>query len=159
MVVPTRLTSIENQNLPDVSDVQKTLSAIVRTAVFIFVAWVFIGNNWALWLGGAMYLVPKLIGLRDERFPDFKPLHRFLPRGIFKTVVMLFVAKWWGSLVAENVPNADEMVQYGFVLLGIPGLLLGVLGWFGRSSKPWSSTIASKLLGIVLLLIGLVTVL
>ena len=159
VVVPTRLTSIENQNLPDVSDVQKTLSAIVRTAVFIFVAWVFIGNNWALWLGGAMYLVPKLIGLRDERFPDFKPLHRFLPRGIFKTVVMLFVAKWWGSLVAENVPNADEMVQYGFVLLGIPGLLLGVLGWFGRSSKPWSSTIASKLLGIVLLIIGLVTVL
>ena len=159
VVVPTRLTSIENQNLPEVSDMQKTLSAIVRTAVFIFVAWVFIGNNWALWLGGAMYLVPKLIGLRDERFPDFKPLHRFLPRGIFKTVVMLFVAKWWGSLVAENVPNADEMVQYGFVLLGIPGLLLGVLGWFGRSSKPWSSTIASKLLGIVLLIIGLVTVL
>jgi hypothetical protein len=159
VVVPTRLTSIENQNLPEVSDMQKTLSAIVRTAVFIFVAWVFIGNNWALWLGGAMYLVPKLIGLRDERFPDFKPLHRFLPRGILKTVVMLFVAKWWGSLVAENVPNADEMVQYGFVLLGIPGLLLGVLGWFGRSSKPWSSTIASKLLGIVLLIIGLVTVL
>jgi hypothetical protein len=159
VVVPTRLTSIENQNLPEVSDMQKTLSAIVRTAVFIFVAWVFIGNNWALWLGGAMYLVPKLVGLKEERFPDFKPLHRFLPRGIFKTVVMLFVAKWWGSLVAENVPNADEMVQYGFVLLGIPGLLLGVLGWFGRSSKPWSSTIASKLLGIVLLIIGLVTVL
>jgi hypothetical protein len=159
VVVPTRLTSIENQNLPEVSDMQKTLSAIVRTAVFIFVAWVFIGNNWALWLGGAMYLVPKLVGLKEERFPDFNPLHRFLPRGIFKTVVMLFVAKWWGSLVAENVPNADEMVQYGFVLLGIPGLLLGVLGWFGRSSKPWSSTIASKLLGIVLLIIGLVTVL
>ena len=159
VVVPTRLTSIENQNLPEVSDMQKTLSAIVRTAVFIFVAWVFIGNNWALWLGGAMYLVPKLVGLKEESFPDFKPLHRFLPRGIFKTVVMLFVAKWWGSLVAENVPNADEMVQYGFVLLGIPGLLLGVLGWFGRSSKPWSSTIASKLLGIVLLIIGLVTVL
>jgi hypothetical protein len=51
------------------------------------------------------------------------------------------------------------MVQYGFVLLGIPGLVLTVFGWFGRSSKAWPSTFVSKLLGIVLLIIGLVTVL
>ena len=72
---------------------------------------------------------------------------------------MLFVAKWWGGLVADNVPNPDEMVQYGFVLLGIPGLVLTVFGWFGRSSKAWPSTLASKLLGIALLIVALVTIL
>ena len=51
------------------------------------------------------------------------------------------------------------MVQYGFVLLGIPGLVLTVFGWFGRSSKAWPSTLASKLLGIALLIVALVTIL
>jgi len=159
ILTPSRLTKIENQQLPEVPERQKLVSAIVRTCVFMFVALVFIGNNWALWLGGLLYLAPKLIGLIDERFPDFKVLHRYLPRGIFKIVLMLFVAKWWGGLVADNVPNPDEMVQYGFVLLGIPGLVLTVFGWFGRSSKAWSSTLASKLLGIALLIVALVTVL
>jgi hypothetical protein len=159
VLTPSRLTKIENQQLPEVPERQKLVSAIVRTCVFMFVALVFIGNNWAWWLGGVLYLAPKLIGLIEERFPDFKAMHRYLPRGIFKIVLMLFVAKWWGGLVADNVPNPDEMVQYGFVLLGIPGLVLTVFGWFGRSSKAWPSTLASKLLGIALLIIGLVTVL
>ena len=159
ILTPSRLTKIENQQLPEVPERQKLVSAIVRTSVFMFVALVFIGNNWALWLGGLLYLAPKLIGLIDERFPDFNVLHRYLPRGIFKIVLMLFVAKWWGGLVADNVPNPDEMVQYGFVLLGIPGLVLTVFGWFGRSSNAWPSTLASKLLGIALLIVALVTVL
>ena len=159
VLTPSRLTKIENQQLPEVPERQKLVSAIVRTCVFMFVALVFIGNNWAWWLGGVLYLAPKLIGLIEERFPDFKAMHLYLPRGIFKIVLMLFVAKWWGGLVADNVPNPDEMVQYGFVLLGIPGLVLTMFGWFGRSSKAWPSTFVSKLLGIVLLIIGLVTVL
>ena len=159
VLTPSRLTKIENQQLPEVPERQKLVSAMVRTCVFMFVAVVFIGNNWALWLGGLLYLAPKLIGLIEERFPDFKAMHRYLPRGIFKIVLMLFVAKWWGGLVADNVPNPDEMVQYGFVLLGIPGLVLTVFGWFGRSSNAWPSTLASKLLGIALLIVALVTVL
>ena len=150
---------IENQSLPEASRLQQVASLFVRTAVFIFVALIFIGNNWALWLGGGIYLVPKLVGLIDDAFPDFNAVHRFLPRGILKTVVMLFVAKWWGDLVADNVANPDDMVQYGFVLLGIPGLVFGAISWFGRSSKPWPSTLHTKVAGTALLLIGLLRVL
>lgn len=152
---PKRLTIIENQSLPEVPLVQKVFSLLVRTVVFVFVALIFIGNNWALWVGGAMYLVPKLVTLFDDAFPDFSPIHRFMPRGILKTVVMLLVAQWWGGVVADNVANPDNMVQYGFVLLGIPGLFLGAIGWFGRSSKPWPSTVLTKALGFALLLFGL----
>jgi hypothetical protein len=159
ILAPKRLTMIENQSLPEASRLQQVASLFVRTAVFIFVALIFIGNNWALWLGGCIYLVPKLVGLIDDAFPDFNAVHRFLPRGILKTVVMLFVAKWWGDLVADNVANPDDMVQYGFVLLGIPGLVLGAISWFGRSSKPWPSTLLTKVAGTALLLIGLLRVL
>ena len=159
ILAPKRLTMIENQSLPEASRLQQVASLFVRTAVFIFVALIFIGNNWALWLGGGIYLVPKLVGLIDDAFPDFNAVHRFLPRGILKTVVMLFVAKWWGDLVADNVANPDDMVQYGFVLLGIPGLVFGAISWFGRSSKPWPSTVLTKVAGTALLLIGLLRVL
>jgi uncharacterized repeat protein (TIGR02059 family) len=155
MFSPKRLTTIENQSLPEVPLTQKVISLLVRTVVFVFVALIFIGNNWALWVGGAMYLVPKLVTLFDDAFPDVSPIHRFMPRGIFKTVVMLLVAQWWGGVVADNVANPDNMVQYGFVLLGIPGLVLGAIGWFGRSSKPWPSTVLTKALGIALLVFGL----
>jgi hypothetical protein len=127
--------------------------------VFVFVAVVFIGNNWALWLGGVLYLVPKLVGLVSDKLPDLKPVHRYLPRGIFKVVLMLFVAKWWGGLVAAQVDNPADMIKFGFVLLGLPGLAFGAVGWFARSSRPWPSTIVTKLLGTALLIIGVLVVL
>jgi hypothetical protein len=159
IVSPQRLTVIENQSLPEPTSMQQILSVHIRTAVFVFVALIFIGNNWALWIGAAMYLVPKLVGLIDNSFPDFTVVHRFMPRGILKTVLMLVVATWWGGVVAENVPNPDDMVQYGFVLLGIPGLVLGAIGWFARSSRPWPSTVFTKVAGVALLIVGLTRVL
>ncbi len=159
IVAPKRLILVENQSLPEVSRIQQVASLLLRTTVFIFVALIFIGNNWALWIGGAMYLVPKLVDLIDDSFPDFGVLHRYMPRGILKTVMMLVVATWWGDLVAENVSNPDDMVQYGFVLLGIPGLVLGTISWFGRSSRPWPSTALTKALGFALMLFGLYLVL
>jgi hypothetical protein len=125
----------------------------------LFVAVVFIGNNWALWLGGVIYLVPKLVGLVSDKLPDFKPVHRFLPRGIFKVVLMLFVAKWWGGLIANQVDNPADMIKIGFVALGVPGLTLTAIGWFARSSRKWPSTILTKLLGTALLIIGVLVVL
>ena len=52
-----------------------------------------------------------------------------------------------------------DMIKFGFVLLGIPGLTLGAVGWFARSSRPWPSTIVTKLLGTALLIIGVLVVL
>ena len=159
LYTPKRLNEIENDNLPAPSQAQQVVSAFVRAAVFVFVAVIFIGNNWALWVGGVLYLVPKLVSLVDDNFPNWRSVHRYLPRGLFRVVLMLFVAKWWGGMVADRVAEPADMVMIGFVLLGVPGLVLSGLGWFARQSKPWPSTAASKLLGAMLLIIGLVVVL
>jgi hypothetical protein len=156
---PKRLDEIENDQLPFPSQSQQLVSAFVRTAVFIFVAVVFIGNNWALWVGGVLYLVPKLVALVNDNFPHLRTVHRYLPRGLFRVVLMLFVAKWWGGIVADRVSDPANMVMIGFVLLGLPGLALTITGWFARESKPWRSTIVSKLLGVVVLIVGLIVVL
>ena len=158
-VTPVRLKTLTQTPLPEPGLQQQIVSAIVRTGVYMFVAVVFIGNNWALWLGGVLYLIPKLVSLGVDKLPDMRTVHRYLPRGIFKVVLMLFVAKWWGGLVATQVDNPADMIKFGFVLLGIPGLALGAVGWFARSSRPWPSTIVTKLLGTALLIIGVLVVL
>jgi len=159
VTTPVRLKSLVGQPLEQPIPGQELVSIFVRLAVYLFVAVVFIGNNWALWLGGLIYLVPKLVGLVSDKLPDFKSVHRFLPRGIFKVVLMLFVAKWWGGLIANQVDNPAEMIKIGFVALGVPGLTLTAIGWFARSSRKWPSTILTKLLGIALLIIGVLVVL
>jgi titin len=149
-----RFKSIHADELSDPSLTQQIVSIVGRSAVFAFVAVVFIGNNWALWVGTALYMVPKFIDLVSDNFPNFAKLHRYLPRGIFKVVFIMFIARWWGTIVTSNVPDADQMVKVGFVLLGLPGLIAGIAGWFGRSGGEWKSTFTSRVLGVVFLVIA-----
>jgi hypothetical protein len=153
-----RFKSIHADELSDPSLTQQIASIIGRSAVFAFVAVVFIGNNWALWVGTALYMVPKFVDLVSDNFPNFDKLHRYLPRGIFKVVFIMFIARWWGTIVTSNVPDADQMVKVGFVLLGLPGLIAGVAGWFGRSGGDWKSTTTSRVLGVVLLVVAFLMV-
>ena len=153
-----RFKSIHADELSDPSLVQRIASIIGRSAVFAFVAVVFIGNNWALWVGTALYMIPKLVDLVSDSFPNFAKLHRFLPRGIFKVVFIMFIARWWGTVVTSNVPDADQMVKVGFVLLGLPGLIASIAGWFGRSGGDWKSTMTSRVLGVVFFVLAFLMV-
>ena len=78
------------------------------------VAVVFIGNNWALWTGAALYLLPKLVATVDDSFPNSEALHRYLPRGILKVTFMMLVARWWGQLLTSNIDDAEKMLTFGF---------------------------------------------
>jgi len=125
----------------------------------VFVAEAFIGNNIALWIGAGMYAIPKLIATRAEHFPKSALLNTWLPSGLLRTVVMLFVARWWASNISAFSEDPSTQLQAAFVLLGIPSLVLTSLGWFAGGGRKWRSTPVSKVLGIVVLVIGVVTVL
>ena len=118
----------------------------------------FIGNNWALWVGGAIYLIPKLVALVDDALPNISTIHRYMPRGILKVVFMLFVARWWGDILGSRVTDPEQMIKVGFVLLGLPGIVFTVLGWFARDSRPWPSTWFTRISGMIILIIGVLVV-
>ncbi len=155
---PQRLRTVEVEEFREVVNGQPFASMVIRTALFIFVAATFIGNNWALWVGGAMYFIPKVIGQFTDHFPNFAHLHRYLPRNLFRVVVMLFISLWWGILVNNRYGESPNVILYAFVLLSIPGIALGVADWFARDSKDWQSTVVSKLLGVAVLVVGILCV-
>lgn len=158
LVVPLRLSSIENKALPSPPVAQVLLSVTMRTAVFTFVASVFVGYNWALWVGAATYAIPKFVSLIDDYFPNFSKVHRFLPRALVKVVVMMFIARWWGTILSSSIDDSEQLVQLGFVFAGLPGLILTMIGWFARDSAKWASNVFTKSMGVVLLVIGFLTV-
>ena len=158
ILAPTRLKEFSTVSLQDPSPVQVVVSSLLRTAAYVFVASVFIGNNWALWVGGAIYLIPKLVALVDDALPNFSIVHRYMPRGILKVVLMLFVARWWGNILGSQISDPEQMIKVGFVLLGLPGIVLTILGWFARSSRPWPSTWFTRLSGLLVLIVGILVV-
>ena len=155
---PQRLRIVEVEEFREVMPAQPFTSLIIRTAMFLFVAAPFIGNNWALWVGGAMFFIPKVVGNFADQFPNFASVHRYLPRNLFRVVVMLFVALWWGMLINDRYAESPNAVLYAFVFLSVPGIALGITDWFARDSKEWPSTAVSKLLGVVVLIIGVLCV-
>jgi hypothetical protein len=158
VLAPSRLKEFSTVSLPDASKTQVVISSFLRTVAYIFVASVFIGNNWALWVGGAIYLIPKLVALVDDALPNFSIIHRYMPRGILKVVFMLFVARWWGDILGSRITDPEQMIKVGFVLLGLPGIVFTVLGWFARNSRPWPSTWFTRISGLIVLVIGVLVV-
>jgi hypothetical protein len=157
-VTGNRLAYLAGPSLPEPSAGRSVFAIIVRTAIMLFVAEAFIGNNFALWIGAAMYAIPKLIALVAHRFPKSAKLKVWLPAGLLRTVVMLFVARWWASNISSLSEDPATQLQAAFVLLGIPSLVLTSLGWFAGGERKWRSTPVSKVLGIVVLAIGVLTV-
>ena len=142
-----------------VVEVMTTAAAEVRAAVFAFVALVFVGNGWVLWAGTAIYLAPKLVSALNEKMPNFVTLHRWLPRNLLKVVVMLFVARWWTTIITSPSMDPITVIERGFIFAGVPELILTVLGWFGRSGPTWRSTPISRIGGTALLVLGVLVVL
>ena len=154
LLAPAQLRAMTAKDLHEPTASQVVLSSIVRTALFVFVAEVFIGNNWALWAGAVLYLVPKLVPLVQDSLPNVPSLHRYMPRGLLKIVLLLVLAKWWGGVLTSNISNADQMVRIGFVFMGTPGLVATIFGWFGRSStQKWEQNWVTRIAGLVLLVL------
>jgi hypothetical protein len=154
ILAPSQLRVMTAKDLHEPTALQVILSSFVRTALFVFVAEVFIGNNWALWTGAVLYLVPKLIPLVQDSLPNVPSLHIFMPRGLLKIVLLLVIAKWWGGVLTSNISNADQMVRIGFVFMGAPGLVATICGWFGRSSThKWEQNWVTRIAGLILLIL------
>jgi len=157
-LTPNRLSENLHVKFEEPNRYYRALLDVLRTLTFLFIASSFIGFNWALLCGGALFLLPKLIALQSDRFPNFPLVHRYLPRNLTRVVIMLFVALWWGQLVSDGFNESDDYVLWAFVLMGVPGLIFTGLDLFAREGKEWGSTRLSRTLGVVVLMLGIALV-
>jgi hypothetical protein len=157
-LTPQRLSSLSPSALDSATTERKVIVSIAQTALFVFVAVVFVGNNWALWLGAALYITPKLVALVSPRFPKSRSLGAWLPSGVIRSVILLVVAVFWARWLDSAIDDASTMLKVGFVLLGLPGLVVTALSWFASRTPHRDSTALTKVGGVALVIFGALVV-
>jgi hypothetical protein len=158
---PERLATVSAEKMPFSTIRQRWAATGLRTAVFLFVAVAYLGATWQLWTGAALFALPQLVKIHDQAFPNRPVIYAVLPRGITKTVLMLFVGKWFGTLVADRISDPTQLILDGFILLTVPGLVLSLLDVSGRDPadppEPASTlrTVAQHVAGAALVVLGI----
>lgn len=157
---PERLKVVEPGMLPEPAARRQWIAAALRTAVFVFIAYAFVGPCWQLWVGTALFALPQLMGVRADALSKSALLGRILPRGLFATLFMIIVGSLFAKLVVSIVTEPADMLRNGFVLLALPGFVMSLLGLFGDDPPDYQWSWPRELLGagVVALSVGLVFV-
>jgi hypothetical protein len=156
---PKRLEHAAPAELDDPGPGQQLFASTVRTVLFVFLAYVVIGSSWQLWVGATMFLLPQVLGIFADRFPNDPRLYRVLPKGLVELVTMLFVSTAIGALlVAAMNENAHDFLANCFILLSLPGLALSLVGLFGREGEDREVGWGKRFAGAGILVLGVLLV-
>jgi hypothetical protein len=129
---PERLATVVPDERPDPGSTQIVISTFMRAGLFLLVSAAFIGNVWQLWVAALFFTIPNLLRLVEDRLPNSPRLWQALPLGLPQLGLMLILGGVIAAAVASAFGQTAEFAQMSFVILAVPGLLLDVLGAFGR---------------------------
>jgi hypothetical protein len=88
---PVRLALVERNEMRSTIKGQHLISMLVRTGLFIFVAFPFMGTTWQLYLGAFIFILPALLETFVPNLPKFRALYKIIPAGFPKFVLMLLI--------------------------------------------------------------------
>jgi hypothetical protein len=132
---PARLNRINPDEIPDPSNIQKSVVLIIKYLVWVFIGGALIGPSWQVWIGSALFVFPTVIGWFSDRFPNSPRIWRLLPTGIPGLAFTILVASATAAAVGAILGDNPDLGKWSFVILPIPMLAITVLGWFGRHGE------------------------
>ncbi len=153
---PKRLTEAEACDLPDPSALQRLGACLVRATIFVYFAIVVVGTSWQLWVGAALFAIPQVLSIFEDRLPRWPALSRALPKGLVETVVMLLVVTVLGALLIDANSDSPDFLANSFVILSIPGFVLSLAALVGRDPHEPELDWPRRLAGVVVLAFGIV---
>lgn len=107
------------------SQSQKVRALIFKIFVFFIMAAPFVGSTLNLVLGTILFAIPQITSLSFEDNLPKKKL--YLPKGVFKTVVMIFVMALATNLIEGAFSSPAAFLKWSFVVLALPGFILHYL--------------------------------
>jgi hypothetical protein len=129
---PDRIAYVQVENLPKAPIGQVLISTVLRAATFAFIAAALIGVSWHLFVGAFIFVLPNILALFQNKFPNSRKLYHLMPQGL----VNLCVSLWLGQVALMAITGifheTPDLAKLGFVLLPIPSLILSILKLFGR---------------------------
>lgn len=156
---PRRLGVAEPGDLPEPRAPLLLGATALRTVIFVFFAYIVVGSSWQLWVGAALFVIPQVLAVFEERFPNSRGLYRALPKGLVELVLMLFVGTAVGALLISTMnEGAETFIANSFVLLSLPGCALSLVQLFGRDGDEPVNGWRRRIAGTAILLLGVLLV-
>ena len=121
---PMRLRSLHVE-IKTPSQRQKIQSLAFKIFVFFIMAAPFVGSTLNLVLGTLLFAIPQITSLSLEDNLPKKKL--YLPKGVFKTVVMIFVMALASNLIEGAFSSPEAFLKWSFVVMALPGFFLHYL--------------------------------
>ena len=135
---PMRLRTLHVEiNTPTQS--QKVRTLVFKIAVFFIMAAPFVGSTLNLILGTLLFAIPQITSLSLEDNLPKKKL--YLPKGVFKTVVMIFVMALASNLIEGAFSSPEAFLKWSFVVMALPGFILHYLDAISdQPETDWKTT-------------------
>jgi len=118
----------------------------LKSAVYILATSSFFGLGWHLWLVVVLMAVVPSLDIVEDRLPNSARLRRWFPRGVLRTVIMMFVAVWFAGWVL-GADSAPENIKRMMPVLLIPSIVLGLVDLLGRDGGDWPDTLYKRVVG------------
>jgi hypothetical protein len=107
----------------------------IKGLLFLFFAVSFLGATWQLWLGLTFVILPNVVKVARDKFPNSSALFQILPVGIPALVFMTILGKIYYNFIHSLNLDPASASRTIFVLAPIPGFVIGLLRHFGREPK------------------------
>ncbi|HUY85477.1 MAG TPA: hypothetical protein VMU77_00065, partial [Acidimicrobiales bacterium] len=151
---PERLAACAPSKMDGATKTQQGISNCIKTLIFVFFAVAYLGNVWELYVGAALFLIPSLISTYADSLPNFEKLVKFMPAGMIKLVGMMCIGNLFATFVHDHISAPAEFLALGSVILGLPGLVLGLVGNVAREGDTFKLNWFYRLGGIGVVAFG-----
>jgi hypothetical protein len=121
---PIRLRALHVEiRIPSQNQIVRSL--IFKIVVFFIMASPFVGSLLNLVLGTILFALPQITSLSlEDNLPKKKI---YLPKGVLKTVVMIFVMALAANLIEGAFSSPEAFLKWSFVVMALPGFILHYL--------------------------------
>jgi hypothetical protein len=120
----------------------------------------FVGSLLNLVLGTILFAIPQITSLSlEDNLPKRKI---YLPKGVFKTVVMIFVMALLSNLIEGAFSSPQAFLKWSFVVMALPGFFLHYLDaitdtpetdWKTTNNGRWIYRVGGVIIFILMVLV------
>lgn len=126
---------------------QRTISWVMRTAIFYFAASQFIGRDAFVAIGTAMFAFPQLLAIiGGTNIKKFKWLQRLTPRGSILAIAIVFVGYFATAYVQKYFTSTLAFFRVSFLALMTPVFLAAMASLFSHEDaiRDWNKNFWNK---------------
>lgn len=123
------------------------VNVCLMLCIYVLTAGPYMGTGPRTWFVMGLMSVVPLVKIHRDKLPNVALIHRWFPRGILRSVIMLYAMAYYGRWLVD-VTNGDARAAVPLTLL--PAIAIGLVDCLGRTGGAWSDWRLKNGLGAVL---------